>query len=185
MSLTSLEPDLYSVLLLMLMSVYSSNLVILAEIRGGGQLKVSLEDCFSLPCHSNWAVGRKEVEGHSHNSNHSSSLRPFHPLISINMGGIVIKSTSSTIQSPLKASASNVTTTPHLSESIPPRETPLPSNFHLLSEDALVRNFSYPDEQDYHSSSTHLFATLYNYVDLDLPSEDLQITSTSASSSTR
>jgi hypothetical protein len=101
------------------------------------------------------------------------------------MGGIVIKSTSSTIQSPPKASASNVTTTPHLSESIPPRETPLPSNFHLLSEDALVRNFSYPDEQDYHSSSTHLFATLYNYVDLDLPSEDLQITSTSASSSTR
>jgi hypothetical protein len=102
------------------------------------------------------------------------------------MGGIVIKSSSLSYHSSLKASSANILTIPHLSdENMPPRED---ENDHSPRDGIIAGLFTrgvlpLVPEQDYQSSSTRLYATLHNSVDLDLPLENLQITSTSVSSS--
>jgi hypothetical protein len=98
------------------------------------------------------------------------------------MGGIVIKSSSFSYHSSLKVSSATI---PHLSdENMPPRED---EDDHSPRDGiiaGLLARGVLPlvPEQDYQSSSTRLYATLHNSVDLDLPSENLQITSTSVSS---
>lgn len=78
------------------------------------------------------------------------------------MGGIVIKSESQSLKKTTTTSSSNHPTTASSDERLNS----------LVSQHNYISQHSFNEPQDYHLSSTHLYATLYNYVDLDKPDTD-------------